>query len=68
MRDELARWMEALQFERLDQVRGTLSLMNTAAPGAFERAQYLRTLADWSSLLGYQAYLRAHGDDDPRPS
>jgi dihydroorotate dehydrogenase (fumarate) len=68
MRDELARWMEALQFERLDQVRGTLSLMNTAAPGAFERAQYLRALADWSSLLGYQAYLRAHGDDDPRPS
>jgi dihydroorotate dehydrogenase (fumarate) len=68
MRDELARWMEALQFDRLDQARGKLSLTSTAVPGAFERAQYLRTLADWSSLLGYQAYLRAHGDDDPRPS
>lgn len=67
MREELLRWMESLEFARLEDVRGRLSLANTEAPSAFERAQYIRTLSGWSSWLGYQAYLRAHRNDDSKP-
>jgi len=67
MRDELQRWMESLEFARLDDVRGRLSQARTDAPGAFERAHYIRALSGWSSLLEYQAYLRAHADEDPKP-
>ena len=67
MREELRRWMESLEFPRLEDVRGRLGLANTEAPRAFERAQYLRTLSGWSSWLAYQAYLRAQRDDDPKP-
>ena len=65
MRDELSRWMESLEFARLDDVRGRLSLAKTEAPSAFERAQYIRTVSQWSSWLGYQAYLRAHKNNEP---
>jgi len=69
MRDGLRHWMESLEFSRLDDVRGRVSLAKTDAPEAFERAQYVRTLSGWSSWLGYQAYLRAHEDDEAkRPS
>jgi dihydroorotate dehydrogenase (fumarate) len=64
MRDELRRWMESLEFGRLEDVRGRVSLATTEAPWAFERAQYVRTLSGWSSWLGYQAYVRAHEDDE----
>ena len=67
MRDELRRWMESLEFARIDDIRGRVSLAKTEAPSAFERAQYIRTLSGWSSWLGYQAYLRAHPDDDSTP-
>jgi dihydroorotate dehydrogenase (fumarate) len=69
MREELCRWMETLGISELKDVRGRLSLAKTEAPGAFERAQYIRTLGSWSSWLGYQAYVRSHDDDEPeRPS
>jgi dihydroorotate dehydrogenase (fumarate) len=67
MREELRRWMESFECTRLSEVRGRLSLAKTDAPNAFERAQYIRTLSDWSSWLAYQAYLRAHKDVDTRP-
>jgi len=63
MRDRLSRWMESLEFMRLADVRGRLSQARTEDPGAFERAQYLDTLAEWSSWLGYQASLNAHRDE-----
>jgi dihydroorotate dehydrogenase (fumarate) len=65
MREGLRRWMEAYEYTRLDEVRGRLSVANTEAPDAFERAQYLRTLSGWSSWLAYQTLLRAHPDDKP---
>jgi dihydroorotate dehydrogenase (fumarate) len=69
MRDELSRWMESLEFGSLADVRGRLSLKRTESPSAYERAQYIRTISGWSSWLGYQAYVRAHGDDElERPS
>jgi dihydroorotate dehydrogenase (fumarate) len=67
MRDELRRWMESLEFARVEDIRGRLSLARTEAPSAFERAQYIRTLSGWSSWLGYQAYLRSHQHDDAKP-
>ena len=67
MRDELRRWMESLEFSGLDDIRGRLSMAGTEAPSAFERAQYIRTLSGWSSWLGYQAYLRAHANDESEP-
>lgn len=68
MRDELRRWMESLEFARLGDVRGRLSLSNTMDPGAFERAHYIRTLSGWSSWLAYQAYQRAHKEGESEPS
>jgi len=66
MREELRRWMESLEFGGLNDVRG---LAATEMPKAFERAQYMRTIAGWSSWLAYQAYVRSHADDEvERPS
>jgi dihydroorotate dehydrogenase (fumarate) len=67
MREELRRWMESLEFARLSDFRGRLSLAKTEAPSAFERAHYIRTLGGWSSWMGYQAYLRSHPDDASKP-
>jgi dihydroorotate dehydrogenase (fumarate) len=67
MRDGLQRWMESLEFARLDEIRGRVSLAKTEAPSTFERAQYIRTLSGWSSWLSYQAYLRTHADEEPKP-
>jgi dihydroorotate dehydrogenase (fumarate) len=47
MRTGLERWMEWQKIERLDEVRGRLSLRRTADPGAFERASYIRALHSW---------------------
>src|SRR5204863_5973422 len=60
MRDGLQRWMESLEFSSLDRFRGTLSLAKTEDPDAFERAQYIRTLSGWASLMEYQEYVRTH--------
>jgi dihydroorotate dehydrogenase (fumarate) len=67
MRDELRRWMESREFGAVTDIRGRLSLAKTEAPSAFERAQYIRTISGWTSWLGYQAYVRAHEDDEPTP-
>jgi dihydroorotate dehydrogenase (fumarate) len=68
MRDELLRWMESQGFDNLNAMRGSLSLAKIEAPNAFERAQYIRTIAGWSSWLGYQASVRAHEHDAPEQS
>jgi dihydroorotate dehydrogenase (fumarate) len=68
MCDELRHWMESLNLTVLTEIRGRLSLANTEAPGAFERAQYIKTLNSWSSWLGYQAYVRLHENEPEVPS
>jgi dihydroorotate dehydrogenase (fumarate) len=55
MRGELARWMASLDLGSLDAVRGRLSLASTENPAAYERAQYIRTLANWDRWMAYQA-------------
>jgi len=67
MQSELRRWMESMEFARIDDIRGRLSLAKTDAPDAFERAQYIRIVSGWRSWLGYQAYVRAHEKDKSKP-
>ena len=45
--DGLRQWMEAHGFASIGQVRGRLSLAAGVDADAFERANYLRTLASW---------------------
>jgi dihydroorotate dehydrogenase (fumarate) len=47
IRRSLERWMEWNHVERIDQVRGRLSLSRSSDPAAFERAQYIHTLHSW---------------------
>lgn len=48
MREGLSRWMESKQFTSLAEVRGRVSLRQSADPSAFERANYIRTLQSWT--------------------
>ncbi len=66
MRNELGEWMESLEMARLEDVRGRLSLARTEDPQAFERAQYIRTLAGWSSWFGYEAQRRVNDEEESK--
>jgi dihydroorotate dehydrogenase (fumarate) len=48
MRLALERWMAWHKLDRLDEVRGTLSLKTTCDGSSFERAHYIRTLHSWA--------------------
>jgi len=45
----MARWMEEHEYESLDQMRGSLSLLKCPNPQAFERSNYMRVLAGWKA-------------------
>jgi len=47
MRQSLERWMTWHKVDRLDAIRGAVSLRATTDRGSFERAQYIRTLHSW---------------------
>jgi dihydroorotate dehydrogenase (fumarate) len=47
VRDGLERWMEEHEYESIEQMRGSMSLMRCANPQAFERANYMRVLEGW---------------------
>ena len=49
IREELARWLEAHEYESLSQMRGSMSLLNSPDPAAFERGNYMRILQSWRS-------------------
>ena len=49
MRQRLERWMAWHSKNCLDDVRGRLSLRNTDDRSSFERAQYIRTLHNWTA-------------------
>jgi len=66
MREGLSRWLEALHFATIADVRGRLSFTNTENPAAYERAQYMRTLAMWDRWIAYQSML--HADRGTRAS
>jgi dihydroorotate dehydrogenase (fumarate) len=48
MRHGLEDWLERRKASSLDEMKGTVSLENKRDPGAFERAQYIRTLHSWT--------------------
>ncbi|MBD3237647.1 MAG: dihydroorotate dehydrogenase-like protein [Candidatus Eisenbacteria bacterium] len=47
IRTELSRWLESHDYESLDQARGSLSLLRSPDPGAYERANYVQILQSW---------------------
>jgi dihydroorotate dehydrogenase (fumarate) len=45
---EMAAWMEEHEYESVTQLKGSLSQKNCPAPSAFERAQYMKALANYT--------------------
>ncbi len=45
----LRTWLEEREYESVRQARGSLSQINAPDPGAFERANYMRTLVTYST-------------------
>jgi dihydroorotate dehydrogenase (fumarate) len=48
---ETAVWLEQHKYSSLGGIRGVMSQKNCPDPGAFERAQYVRGLASYTSLF-----------------
>jgi dihydroorotate dehydrogenase (fumarate) len=44
LRQELASWMDEREYESMDQMRGSMSLLKCPDPATLERANYLRIL------------------------
>lgn len=44
---ELIAWMETHEYASIQQMRGSLSQINSADPSAFERAQYMRAISSY---------------------
>jgi dihydroorotate dehydrogenase (fumarate) len=47
LREGLARWLSDHEYDSLAQARGTMSLLKSPDPDAFERANYMRVLNSW---------------------
>ena len=45
----IIEWMEEHEYESVQQLKGSLSQRNCPAPSEFERAQYMRAIATYSS-------------------
>ena len=48
---DLEQWMEAHEYESIRQMRGCMSQQHVADPAAFERANYIKTLESYKSVL-----------------
>lgn len=44
IKSEVVEWMERYEYSSVNQMRGSMSQMNTAEPAAFERANYMKVL------------------------
>ena len=49
LRDELSGWLEAHEYESLDQMRGSMNLTKSPNPAAYERANYVHILQGWKA-------------------
>lgn len=47
LRQELSAWLEAHEFESLEQMRGSMSMEHCPDPSPFNRASYMRVLQTW---------------------
>jgi len=48
---EMRAWMEQHDYESVEQLKGSMSQKNCPEPGAFERAQYMRALTTFKSVI-----------------
>jgi dihydroorotate dehydrogenase (fumarate) len=48
--DEMSRWMEQHEYESVAQMIGSMSQQHCAEPAAFERANYMKTLASYRPI------------------
>lgn len=46
----LRDWMEKHEYESVDQMQGSMSQLRCSDPGAFERAQYMRAVKDFTYI------------------
>jgi dihydroorotate dehydrogenase (fumarate) len=44
IKEELVEWMEAHEYESIEQMQGSMSQMNVTDPGAFERSNYMKII------------------------
>lgn len=51
VRRELAHWLEEHEYESLRQAQGSMSLLRSPDPEAFERGNYMRALQAWRGQL-----------------
>jgi dihydroorotate dehydrogenase (fumarate) len=47
IKEEMVRWMEDHEYQSLEQMRGSMSLLRCPDPAAFERSNYTRILQTW---------------------
>jgi len=45
--DDVTRWLEANEYESLEQLRGSVSYKHSQDPSAYERANYVDVLDNW---------------------
>jgi dihydroorotate dehydrogenase (fumarate) len=50
VRDEFAHWLEEHEYESVDQMRGSMSLLRCPDPAAFERTGYMTVLQSWQGF------------------
>ena len=51
LRDGIAKWMEANDYESIAQMRGAMSQKNCPEPAAFERANYMKILTHYAAEI-----------------
>ena len=51
IREAVAEWMEAHEYESVEQLKGSLSQASSPDPDAFERSNYMESLITYSSPL-----------------
>ncbi len=49
LRDGLSRWLQEHEYESLGQMRGSMNLMKSPDPKAYERANYIQILQEWNA-------------------
>jgi dihydroorotate dehydrogenase (fumarate) len=50
--DGIAAWMREKEYASVEQLKGSMSLANCPDPGAYQRANYTKTLLSWSGAIG----------------
>ncbi len=47
VREQMADWLEAHEYDDLEQLKGSMNLSNCPNPAAYERANYMQILQSW---------------------